>query len=146
MEQLMAIARKEADKVEIYTRAVSTDGVNFENGKLKDIDSKLLSGVSLRMFKAGKCGIAYTQNLNNREELVRNALVALKGGVEADYDLPKTSKLPKLDSYDSAIGKLTNTQMVDECARISATIAARTQCPGKRQRRAHDADDSTVEQ
>jgi PmbA protein len=126
MEQLMAIARNSADKVEIYSRAVSTDGVNFENGKLKDIDSKLLSGVSLRMFKAGKLGTAYTQNLIDREALVRNALVSLKGGVEADYDLPKTSKLPKLDSYDSAIGMLTNTQMVDECARINAAIAART--------------------
>jgi PmbA protein len=126
MEQLMTIARKNADKVEIYSRAASTDGINFENGKLKDIDSKLLSGVSLRMFKEGKLGTAYTQNLIDREDLVRNALVSLKGGIEADYDLPKISKLPKLDSYDSAIGMLTNTQMVDECARISAAIAART--------------------
>ena len=54
MEQFWNIARKSADQVEIYSRAVSTDGVNFENGKLKDIDSKLLYGVSLRMFKAGK--------------------------------------------------------------------------------------------
>lgn len=126
MEQLMAIARKSADQVEIYTRTVRSDSVTFENGKLKDIDSKLLSGVSLRLFKAGKLGAAYTQNLVDREDLVRNALVSLKGGVEADYDLPKTSKLPKLDSYDSAIGELTNQRMVDECARISAAIAART--------------------
>jgi PmbA protein len=126
MEQLMEIARKSAEQVEIYSRAASTDGVNFENGKLKDIDSKLLCGVSLRMFKAGKLGIAYTQNLIDREALVRNALVSLQGGIEADYDLPRTGKLPKLDSYDPAIGKLTNTQMVDECARISAAIAART--------------------
>jgi PmbA protein len=126
MEQLMAIARKSADKVEIYSRAVSADSVKFENGNLKDIDSKLLSGVSLRMFKAGQLGTAYTQNLIDREELVRNALVSLKGGVEADYDVPKASNLPKLDTYDSAIGELTNRQMVDECARISAAIAART--------------------
>ncbi len=126
MEQLMDIARKSADQVELYSRAVSVDSVNFENGKLKDIDSKLLSGVSLRVFKGGKLGIAYTQNLVDREALVQNALVSWQGGVEAGYDLPTTSKLPQLDSYDSAIGKLTNTQMVDECARVSAAIVART--------------------
>jgi len=127
MEQLMAMARKRAEKVEIYSRAVSADRVNFENGKLKDIDSKLLSGVSLRLFQGGKLGAAYTQNLSDREGLVRNALMALKGGVEADYDLPKTGKLPQLDAYDPTIATLTNAQMAEECARISAAIAARTQ-------------------
>jgi len=126
MEQLMAIARRSAEKAEIYSRTISTDRVTFENGQLKDIDSKLLSGLSLRIFKAGKFGIAYTQNLMDREQLVRDALVSLRGGVEADYDLPKTGTLPKLDSYDSAIGELTNQQMVDECARITAAIATRT--------------------
>ena len=126
MEHLLAIAQKSADKVEVYSRAVSTDSVSFENGKLKDIDSKLLSGVSLRIFKAGKLGTACTQNLVDREELVQNALVSLKGGVEAEFDLPQTSHLPRLDSCDPEIGKLTNAQMVDECARISAAIARRT--------------------
>jgi PmbA protein len=126
MEQLLAIARKSADKVEVYSRTINTDGVNFENAELKDIDSKLLSGVSLRLFKAGKVGTAHTQNLIDREELVRNAMLSLKGGVEADYDLPETSKLPKLITCDPEIGKLTNRQLVDECARITAAISART--------------------
>lgn len=128
MEQLMAIARKSADKVEIYSRGVSADRVTFENGKLKDIDSKVLSGVCLRLFKEGKLGTAYTQNLVDREELVRNALVSLRGGVEADYDLPRGSSVPKLESYEPSIGQLTNTHMVDECARISDAIASRTKC------------------
>ena len=83
--------------MEIYARSASSDSVSFENGKLKDIDSKLLSGVSLRLFQAGKLGMAYTQNLVEREELVRNALVSLKGGAEADYELPGAAEFPKLE-------------------------------------------------
>ena len=82
MEQLLEIARKSADQVEIYSRAVSTDSVSFENGKLKDIDSKILSGVSVRLFKASKVGIACTQNLVDREELVHVAGIGHAEGRE----------------------------------------------------------------
>jgi PmbA protein len=151
MEKLMEIAKRIADQIEIYSGASASDGVNFENSKLKHIDSKLQYGIALRIIKDGRLGFAYTRNLVNREELVQNAFASLKGGVEAKYEFPLTKqrgfaplnpllrflkmgrmrgcpslKLPQVKSYDGSIEKLTNTQMVEECTRTCKTLGAKT--------------------
>ena len=53
MERLMEMAGKVSDQAEVYALDQTTDGVSFENGKLKDIESSLQSGVSLRLIKDG---------------------------------------------------------------------------------------------
>lgn len=126
MEKLLAIAKRVADQAEIYSATSNTDGVSFENAKLKDIDSKMQHGVALRIIKDGKLGFAYTKNLIDREQLVQNAFASLKGGVEAQYEFPLTKRLPSLQSFDASIKKLTNTQMVEECTRICDTLGAKT--------------------
>ena len=127
MEKLMDIARKAADKVEVYSETTNSTGVSFENSRLKDIDSSMRSGIGLLLLSGGKLGYAYTRNLVDREGLVRNALASIKGGVEADYDLPLTEGLAELDTYDPGIEELTSTKMVDECERICGEFAGRTE-------------------
>ncbi len=126
MEQLMEIARRAADRVEIYSAAGSSDQVSFENGKLKDIESSRLSHVNLLLIKDGKLGFAYTRNLIGREALVQNALDSLEAGVEADYELPLTKNPPGLATYDDGIDQLTNTMMVEECQRVCDALAPKT--------------------
>ncbi|MCK4572404.1 hypothetical protein KAT89_05750, partial [candidate division WOR-3 bacterium] len=77
MERLMELARKISDKVEIYSIDEKTDLIWFENSKLKEIDTKIQSGVSLRIIKDGKLGFAYTKDLIDREEILQNALHSL---------------------------------------------------------------------
>ncbi len=127
MERLMEIAKKVADRVEIYSESGAYDGVSFENARLKDIDSSLQSGAGLLLIKDGRLGYAYTRNLIDREGLVRNALASIKGGVEAGYDLPLTKDLPELKTYDAGIEDLTSTKMVDECERICGEFAGKTE-------------------
>jgi len=126
MEKLMEIAKKVSDKVEIYSLEQITDSISFENAKLKDVDSKLQSGFSLRIIKDGKMGFAFTKNLVDRDEFLQNALNSLKGGAEANFDLPLTKDLPKLDTYNPSIESLTNTEIVNECNRICDILAPKT--------------------
>lgn len=88
------MAKTVSDQAEIYSLDETTDGISFENAKLKDIESKAQSGLSLRIIKDGKLGFAYTKNLLNREELLQNAADSLKGGVEALFNLPLPKDLP----------------------------------------------------
>jgi PmbA protein len=126
MEKLLEMAKKVCDKAEVYSVEYTNNHVSFENAKLQNIDNKFQSGLSLRIIKDNKLGIAYTRNLINREELVQNALESLKGGVEAEYEFPLTNELPKLNTYDSSMEKLSGTDMVNECARVCDHLKSNT--------------------
>ena len=123
MEALLEVAKKVGDQVEIYSLEQTIDSVSFEDAKLKDIDSKLQSGTSLRIIKDGKLGFAFTRNLISGEEFLQNALDSLS--VEVGFDLPVTQDPAQLDSYDSAIETLTNADIVDECDRICEMLGPR---------------------
>ena len=126
MEQLLEMAGKISDKAEVYSAETRGDGVSFEDARVKDIDSSMLSGVSLRIIKKNTLGFAYTRNLMNREELIQNALDSLKGGVEGLFELPLTKDLPSLDTYDPSIETLTNAAMVEECGRLCELLSLKT--------------------
>ena len=123
MERLLEIARKHADAVTVYHSSGTQDGVGFENGRLKSADSSMGSGTALTLVMDGKQGFAYTRNLIDREGLVRDALAALAGGVEAAGDLPQPVELPQLDTAAEQVGG--NAQLAAECRRLTDYLSGR---------------------
>jgi PmbA protein len=126
MERLLELAAKSADAASVYATDSVSDQVQFDNGKFKTIESSMQSGVSLLLLKDGRLGSAYTRNLLDRESLVDNALAAIKGGVEAGYELPLTRNLPRLSTYDESIERMTNGAAVEECGRVCDWLSERT--------------------
>ncbi len=127
MERVMEMARRVSDEVELYSNETKEDSVSFENGKLKDIEGKSQSGVSLRIIKDGCLGFSYTKNLIDREEFLRNALDSLKGRVEVSFHFPSTGEIPALETFDPAIEALSNQTMVDECGRVCEWLSSKTE-------------------
>ncbi|OGW37191.1 MAG: Zn-dependent protease [Nitrospirae bacterium RBG_13_39_12] len=127
MEKLLETARKVSDKAEVYSADSWGDSVSFEDAHLKDVQSSMQSGISLRTIKNNTLGFAYTKNLVNREELIKNALDSLKGGVEGFFELPITKDLQSLDTYDPLIETLTNSEIVEECSRVCEFLSRRTE-------------------
>lgn len=125
MKKMLDITRKKSDKAELFSLEEKTDVIKFENSKLKDIDTKIQSGISLRLQKDGKLGFAYTKNLYNREELLRNALASLGGGVKASFGFPFTDQLPELDTYDTSLENISVSDVVEECKRINDILNAK---------------------
>jgi len=123
MERLLEIARKHADAVTVYQVDGTHDSVGFENGRLKSADSGMSSGAAVTLVKDGKQGFAYTRNLIDREGLVRDAVAALAGGVEAAGDLPQPVKLPQLDTAANQIGG--NALLAEECRRMTDYLSSR---------------------
>lgn len=126
MEKILEMAMKVCDKAEVYSYEPKNISVSFENAKLHDIESKFQAGVSLRIIKDGKLGFAYTRNLINRDELLKNALDSLEGKVKAEYNFPFTKDIAQLDTYDSSIEKISGTEMVEECNRICDLLKVET--------------------
>jgi PmbA protein len=123
VERLLEIARRNADAVTVYGASETHDMVRFENGRLKTVDSGMNSGTALTLVKDGKQGFAYTRNLIDREGLVRDAVAALAGGVEAAGDLPVPVRLPALDTAAEQTGG--NAVLVDECRRTTDYLSSR---------------------
>ena len=123
MERLLEIAKKQADAVTVFGASYTVDNVSFDNARLKNADSHLNSGTALTVVKDGKQGFAFTRNLIDREGLVRDAVAALAGGVEAASDLPQPVKLPTLDTAAEQVGG--NVVLVDECRRITDYLSSR---------------------
>ncbi len=118
MERLLEMAGKAADQAEIYFLEHQSDQIQFENGRLKEIESKMQSGLSLRIIKDGCLGFAYTKNLLNPEDLLRQALDSLKGKVEAPFDFPSGAPLPSLKTDDPHLQEVTNSALVEEGSRV----------------------------
>ncbi len=126
MDEMLKVARDKSDKAELFCLEEKTDLITFENSRLKDIDSKIQFGISCRIQKDGKIGFAYTKNLYNGDELMKNALDSLAGGVQASFDFPLTQKLTELQSYDPSIEDVSANDLVEEGIRISDIFSART--------------------
>ncbi len=126
IEKLIEIGKKYAEEVEIYQVNNFSSGISFENGVLKDIETSIQSGISLRIIKDGKLGFSYTKNLLNPEGLVKNAIDSLKGDIKVDFSFPTRKELKSLNTYDPEIENLTNTMMVEEGQRISEILSQST--------------------
>ena len=126
MEQLLEMAKKVCDQAEVFALDDTNIGVSFENAALHDIVTDMESGFSLRIIKDGKLGFAYTRNLLDREEFLQDARNSLEGGVEAGYELPLTTEVPHLNTYDAAAEAVTSTMLVEECRRVCDILGAKT--------------------
>ena len=126
MEKLLEMAKQVADQAEVFSIQDGADGASFENARLKDIESKDQSGLSLRIIKDDKVGFAYTKNLLDRHEFLQNAVDALKGGVEAPLDFPLTRKISPLKTYDATLETLSNSTLVEEGTRVCEAMVSKT--------------------
>ncbi|HMK65806.1 MAG TPA: DNA gyrase modulator, partial [Thermodesulfobacteriota bacterium] len=61
MESLLIKAGKATQEAEIYRLEQQNDHIQFENGRLKEIESKMQFGLCLRIIKDGCLGFAYTK-------------------------------------------------------------------------------------
>jgi PmbA protein len=126
MKEMLKIASGKSDKAELFCLEEKTDLIMFENSKLKDIDTKIQSGVSCRIQKNGEMGFAYTKNLYDMEQLLSNALDSLAGGVKASFDFPAAEKLLDLHTYDLSIENISTADVVEECKRVNDFISSST--------------------
>ena len=125
MEELIGRAAETGAQFEIYSCSSGSREVRIENSALKDAESNLSSGVSLRLLRDGLSGFAYTKNLADPRDLVQNALASLKAGVEAQFSFPGTKEFKKLQTYSEKAELITAEALLAECFRARDLLAKR---------------------
>jgi len=126
MEELLKMVHKVSDQAEVYAIEEKKSKVTFENGKLKNIESSIQSGMSLRVIKGKKLGFVYTKNLIDREAFIRSATESFKAGAEGQIEFPSTGNVHSLNTYDPSIESLTNMRIVEECRRLFDRLKGRS--------------------
>lgn len=106
MKKLLEMARAKGCRAEVFSERKRDLSMSKVNGSVSDVSASIQSGISLRVIKDGKTGMAYTKNLIDREELLANALASMAAGVAADYDFPSTGSLEYSDEYDPAVEEM----------------------------------------
>jgi PmbA protein len=74
LEEILSIARKMADKAEVFQVTARRTPVHFESNRLKQIQSKETIGTALRLVKNGRIGFAQASGYIEPDELVAMAL------------------------------------------------------------------------
>uniref|UniRef100_A0A7C6EHB9 TldD/PmbA family protein n=1 Tax=candidate division WOR-3 bacterium TaxID=2052148 RepID=A0A7C6EHB9_UNCW3 len=118
MKEFLSALKTKVDQAEIYYYENVLNGVDFQNGKLTELEGRIQSGYSLRIIKDHNLGFAYTKNLNNPELFLEGALSSLKAETKTNLKFPENKNNGKLKNYDPGIESITNKQIVEECKRI----------------------------
>ena len=73
-EEVLALAQRHADQVEVYSVSSRSIPVSYEGNRLKSVDTRESSGMALRIIKDGRIGFSSTTNMEDKEGLVARAV------------------------------------------------------------------------
>ena len=108
LEKILDIAKTKGLEAEVYYQATQDTPIEFENNRLKSLQTKAVEGVALRVIHDGRLGFASSTDLTRLEDLVAAAVQTATIGdpvefafaenfqhiePESDYTPPPTEKL-----------------------------------------------------
>ncbi|UJS17318.1 MAG: TldD/PmbA family protein [Candidatus Jettenia sp.] len=102
-EKILELALKHTPSVEVLYEEGETRSVNFENNKLKSVNTKSIRGIGLRVIKDGRIGFSSTTDFRKPEKLVANAIESAKFGQTAAFDFPSKDTFLTVAMFDQRV-------------------------------------------
>lgn len=95
LEKILDLTKQNgATEAEVIQKTYAHNPVNFENNKLKTLESNQSTGISVRLIKNNKIGIASSTDPDSLESIVSAAIEASEFGPDATFELSR-EKLDK---------------------------------------------------
>jgi PmbA protein len=113
MEEILELAKKAADEAEVFQINSEETPVHFEANRLKNIQSKESTSVSLRIIKNGKLGYAAASGSIEPQKLVDIAVETAQFGMPAKFVFPENTTFPTVKVHDPAVAKVSIAEMID---------------------------------
>ncbi len=117
-ERVLDRARAVAQEAEIFSISSRETPVSFEANRLKELQTREVRGLALRLVVNGRLGLASSTRWGDPAELVASALDMARYGAEARFDLPGQRTLPRVRIYDPAVEALPVEQLVSIAQRL----------------------------
>jgi PmbA protein len=113
MEEILELARKVVDEAEVYSISSEETPVHFQANRLKAIQSKQSTSVSLRIVKNGRLGYAAASGQIDKQKLVDIAVETSQFGMPAKFDFPSDKSFPEVRILDSEVNSVSIAEMIE---------------------------------
>mgnify|MGYP004472211003 CR=1 FL=1 len=98
LEKILSLAANRTDAAEVYYVSSQDTPIEFENNRLKSLQTKAVQGVALRVICNGRLGFASSTDLSRLEDLVDAAVQTAEIGSPVEYEF--ASKFHSWDGSD----------------------------------------------
>lgn len=86
LEKILELAAPNTQAAEVYFVSSQDTPIEFENNRLKSLQTKAVQGVALRVIRNGRLGFASSTDLTRLEDLVDAAVQTAEIGSLVDFD------------------------------------------------------------
>lgn len=98
LDQILQLAAPRTEAAEVYFVSSQDTPIEFENNRLKSLQTKAIQGVALRVIRNGRLGFASSTDLTRLEDLVDAAVQTAEIGSPADFEFAAN-----FHSWDGAV-------------------------------------------
>jgi PmbA protein len=98
LDQILQLAAPRTDAAEVYFVSSKDTPIEFENNRLKLLQTTAVQGVALRVIRNGRLGFASSTDLTRLEDLVDAAVQTAEIGSPADFEFASN-----FHSWDGAV-------------------------------------------
>ncbi|RJO62896.1 MAG: TldD/PmbA family protein [Dehalococcoidia bacterium] len=113
IQKILDKAKKTAQSAEVFMFISEETPVVFEANRLKSLQSKESTSISLRIFKDGRVGFASSNKPEDVDGLMQAAIETAQFGAPANFNLPGLVEFPIVEVYDPAVERVSLEKMVD---------------------------------
>jgi PmbA protein len=93
LEQILKLAAPHAEAAEVYYLSSQDTPIEFENNRLKSLQTKALQGVALRVICQGRLGFASSTDLTRLDDLVAAAVQTAEISDPAEFEFASNVQL-----------------------------------------------------
>lgn len=125
LEKLLEKAAAVAEQADLFVVESEETPVHFEANRLKSLQAKQSSSVTLRIIKDGRLGLGVSARPDDGENILAMALETARFGQPVDFDLPGPQDYPEIDTWDDAVLQVSAAEMVEMGNRMISAVTGR---------------------
>jgi len=126
MEDILARAKNVAEEAEVFMVSSEETPVQFEANRLKHIQSKQSTRVTLRIVRQGKIGYSSAAGSSDSQRLVDMAVEAARFGMPARFEFPPRASYPKVEVFDPEVESVSLDAMIGLGEELVTTVTSHT--------------------
>ena len=126
MENILKLAKRVAEEAEVFLVSLKETPVGFEANRLKMLETRESTSISLRIIKNGKIGFSTTTRLDDPQALVDMAVETAQFGAEARFVLPAAQVHPQIEVFDREVEEVAIEDMVEIGNSLIARVLSHT--------------------